>query len=153
LLNTAAPSRSLAAASKLITLQGDTDNFPWPFITPDGTKLIGETARRPIRLNATTESGAFGVYSARTGALLQVVARWHQHGRRFILNRARQTVIWSNSSGSRLIVEMPRRNINEVGFLTGDKFTPLPHVALAPLLNAINSGGFQTSGGYVGFAW
>jgi len=48
---------------------------------------------------------------------------------------------------------MPRGNINEVGFLTGDKFTALPNVALAPLLNAINSGGFQTSGGYVGFAW
>jgi len=26
-------------------------------------------------------------------------------------------------------------------------------VALAPLLDAINSGGFQTSGGYVGFVW
>ena len=26
-------------------------------------------------------------------------------------------------------------------------------VALAPLLYAMNSGGFQTSGGYVGFAW
>jgi len=26
-------------------------------------------------------------------------------------------------------------------------------VALAPLLAAMNSGGFQTSGGYVGFAW
>ena len=152
LLNTAAPARSLAAASKLITLQG-AGSFPWPFITPDGTKLIGETARRPIRLNATTESGAFGVYSARTGKLLQVVARWHQHGRRFTVNRARQTVVWSNASGSRLIVEMPRGNINEVGFLTGDTFTPLPHVALVPLLNAINSGGFQTSGGYVGFAW
>jgi hypothetical protein len=40
---------------------------------------------------------------------------------------------------------------------TAGKFTPLPHVALAlalaPLLNAMNSGGFQTSGGYVGFAW
>jgi len=152
LLNTEAPTSSLAAASKLITLQG-AGSFPWPFITPDGTKLIGETARRPIRLNATTESGAFGMYSARTGKLLQVVARWHQHGRGFTVNRARQTVVWSNASGSRLIVEMPRGNINEVGFLTGDTFTPLPHVALAPLLNAINSGGFQTSGGYVGFAW
>ena len=153
LLDTASPSRSLAAASKLITLQGGAGNFPWPFITPVGTTLIGEIAGRPIRLNATTASGAFGVYSARTGALLRVVARWQQHGRGFILNRARQTVVWSNASGSRLIVEMPRRNISEVGFLTGEKFTPLPHVALAPLLNAINSGGFQTSGGYVGFAW
>ena len=153
LLNTAAPGRNLAAASKLITLQGGADRFPWPFLTPDGTTLAGETAQRPVRLNATTESGAFGVYSARTGALLHVVARWHQHGHRILFNRARHTVVWSNASGSRLIVEMPRRNINEVGFLTGHKFTPLPHVALTPLLNAINSGGFQTSGGYVGFAW
>jgi hypothetical protein len=154
LLDTAAPSRNLATASKLITLPS-ADTLPWPFITPDGTKLTGEITGRPTRLTATatTESGAFGVYSARTGALLRVVARWHQHGRRFIFNRARQTVVWSNLSGSRLIVEMPRRNINEVGFLTGDKFTALPNVALAPLLNAINSGGFQTSGGYVGFAW
>ena len=152
LLDTATPSRNLAAASKLVTLQG-ASSFPWPFITPDGTRLIGETASRPIRLTATTESGTFGVYSARSGALLRVVARWHRQGRSFILNRARQTVVWSNVSGSTLIVEMPRRNINEVGFLRGDKFTPLPHVALAPLLDAINSGGFQTSGGYVGFVW
>jgi hypothetical protein len=154
LLDTAAPSRNLATASKLITLPS-ADRFPWPFITPDGTTLTGEITGRPTRLTATAtaESGAFGVYSARTGALLRVVARWHQHGRRFIFNRARQTVVWSNPSGRRLIVEMPRGNINEVGFLTGDKFTALPHVALAPLLNAINSGGFQTGGGYVGFAW
>lgn len=43
--------------------------------------------------------------------------------------------------------------LRPVGILTGDKFRPLPHVALAPLLFAINSGGFQNSGGYVGFAW
>ena len=48
---------------------------------------------------------------------------------------------------------MPRGNLNEVGTLTGGKLTPLAHVARAPLLTAINSGGFQTSGGYVGFAW
>jgi hypothetical protein len=48
---------------------------------------------------------------------------------------------------------MPRGNRNEVGTLTADTFTPLAYVALAPLLTAINSGGFQTSGGYVGFAW
>ena len=62
-------------------------------------------------------------------------------------------VIWSDLSGSRLIVAMPRGEPGEVGFLSGGTFTPLPHAALAPLLNAMNSGGFQTSGGYVGFAW
>jgi len=153
LLNTAAPGINLAAASQLVTLQG-AGSFPWPFITPDGTKLIGETGRRPARPGTTTESGALGVYSARTGTLLQVIGRWQQHGRgpRFF-NQAHQTVVWSNPSGSRLIVEMPRGKLNEVGILTEDKFTPLAHVAQAPLLNAINSGGYQTSGGYVGFAW
>ena len=42
LLDTAAPGSSLAAASTLVTLHG-AGSFPWPFITPDGTKLIGET--------------------------------------------------------------------------------------------------------------
>ena len=151
LLNTAAADTNLAAASKLVTLHG-AGSFPWPFITPDGTKLIGETGE-PFRPGVTTESGALGVYSARTGALRDVVGRWQRHGQRFMNSRDRQTVVWSNPSGSRLIVEMPRGNLSEVGTLTGDKFTPLAHVALAPLLTAINSGGFQTSGGYVGFAW
>ena len=153
LLNTTAPGMNLAAASKLVTLHA-AGSFPWPFITPDGTKLIGETGHRPARPGTTTESGALGVYSARTGTLLQVIGRWQQHGRgpRFF-NQAHQTVVWSNPSGSRLIVEMPRGKLNEVGILTADKFTPLAHVPQAPLLNAINSGGYQTSGGYVGFAW
>ena len=153
LLSTTAPGSSLAAASKLVTLHG-AGSFPWPFITPDGTKLIGEMGHRPARTGTITESGALGVYSARTGTLLQVIGRWQQHGRGpGSLSHARQAVVWSNPSGSRLIVEMPRGQLNKVGILTGDTFTPLAHVALAPLLTAINSGGFQTSGGYVGFAW
>jgi hypothetical protein len=151
LLNTAAPGTNLAAASTLVTLHG-AGSFPWPFVTPDGTKLIGETGGT-FRPGAAAESGALGVYSARTGALLGVTGRWQRHGRSLQFNMARQTVLWSNPSGSRLIVEMPRGKLNQVGTLTGDTFTPLAHVALAPLLTAINSGGFQTSGGYVGFAW
>ena len=153
LLNTTAPGTSLAAASTLVTLHGG-GGFPWPFITPDGTKLIGEMAHRPARTGTVTVSGALGVYSARTGALLQVIGRWQQRGRGpGFFSHARQAVVWSSPSGSRLIVEMPRGKLNEVGILTGDTFRPLAHVALAPLLTAINSGGFQTSGGYVGFAW
>ncbi len=151
LLNTAAPGTNLAAASTLVTLHG-AGSFPWPFITPDGTKLIGETGGT-FRPGAATESGALGVYSARTGALLHVTGRWQRHGRSLQFNMARQMVLWSSPSGSRLIVEMPRGNLNQVGTLTTDTFTALAHVALAPLLTAINSGGFQTSGGYVGFAW
>ena len=150
LLDTAAPGTNLAA-SKLVTLHG-ARGFS-SFITPDGTKLIGGYGGIPARRGESTESGALGVYSVRTGALLRVVARWQLHGRGVLFSKARQMVAWSNLSGSRLIVEMPHGKLGEVGFLTGDKFTPLPHVALAPLLAAMNSGGFQTSGGYVGFAW
>ena len=153
LLDTTAPGSSLAAASTLVTLRG-AGGFPWPFITPDGTKLIGEMSHQPARTGTITESGALGVYSARTGTLLQVIGRWQQRGPGpGILSHARQAVVWSSPSGSRLIVEMPRGKLNEVGILTGDTFRPLAHVARAPLLFAINSGGFQTSGGYVGFAW
>lgn len=150
LLDTAAPGTNLAA-SKLVTLHGARGLSA--FITPDGTKLIGGHGGIPARPGGPTESGALGVYSVRTGALLRVVARWQLHGRGVLFSRARQMVAWSNLSGSRLIVEMPHGKLGEVGFLTGDKFTPLPHVAPAALLTAMNSGGFQTSGGYVGFAW
>jgi hypothetical protein len=152
LLDTAAPDRDLAAASRLVTLHG-AGGFPWPFLTPDGTRLIGEMRHQPARLDATTVSGALGVYSARTGKLLQVIGRWQQHGQHPELIRARQSVVWSGPSGGRLIVAMPRGKSSKVGILTGDTFRPLPNVALAPLLTAVNSGGFQGDGGYVGFAW
>jgi hypothetical protein len=150
LLDTAAPGTNLATG-KLVTLHG-AHGFS-SFITPDGTELIGEYGGVRGRPGGTTESGALGVYSARTGALLHVVARWQLHGRRALFSKASQMVAWSNLSGSRLIVEVPHGKLAEVGFLTGGKFTPLPHVATAALLTAMNSGGFQTSGGYVGFAW
>jgi hypothetical protein len=150
LIDTAVPGTNLAA-SKLVTLHG-AHGFS-SFITPDGTELIGGYGGVPGRPGGTTESGAVGIYSVRTGALLRVVGRWQLHGRAALFSKARQMVAWSNLSGSRLIVEMPHGKLDEVGFLAGDKFTPLPHVALAALLTAMNSGGFQTSGGYVGFAW
>ena len=151
LLDTAAPGTSLAAG-QLVTLHG-ADGFPWPFLTPDGSMLLGETGGGQPRPGGGTESGALGVYSARTGALLRVTARWQRHTHGFLFNRARPMVAWSNLAGSRLIVELPRGQRNEVGFLADGRFTPLPHAAQAPLLAAMNSGGYQTSGGYVGFAW
>ena len=119
LLDTTAPGSSLAAASTLVTLPGG--GFPWPFITPDGTELIGEMSHQPARTGTSTESGALGVYSARTGTLLRVIGRWQQRGPGpRILSHARQAVVWSRPpSGTRLIVEMPRGKLNEVGILTG----------------------------------
>jgi hypothetical protein len=155
LLGTATPGSDLETASKLITLRGAA-TFPWPFLTPDGTALIGEANGQPPRLDQTTVSGSINVYSARTGALLHVEARWHRHLSRpgILADHFRQRVMWFDFAGRRLVVETPHGKINEVGFLgAGSRFTPLPQVAQAPLLAAVNAGGFQTSGGYVGFAW
>jgi len=153
LLDTTAPGGSLAAASTLVTLRGGGGSL-FPFITPDGTKLIGEIGHRSVRPGKMTVSGAITVYSARTGTLLQVIGRWHlRGGSPALLTSARQSVVWSSPSGSRLIVGMPYGKHNEVGILTGGTFRPLPHVARSSLIFAINSGGFQTDGGYVGFAW
>ena len=154
LLGTATPGSDLTAASKLITPRS-ANTFPWPFLTPDGAALIGDASGQPPRIDQTTVSGSINVYSARTGALLHVEARWHRHLSRpgILADHFRQRVIWSDFSGRRLIVETPQGKLNEVGFLAGSRFTPLPHVAQAPLLAAVNAGGFQTSGGYVGFAW
>jgi hypothetical protein len=150
MLDTAAPGSKLPT-SRAVTLRGSHDFRA--FISPDGSTLISELSSGPARARATTASGALAVYSARTGALLRVVGRWQLNTSGVLFNRPRQTVIWSGPSGRRLIVEMPRGKLGEVGFLTGNKFTLLPHVAQAPLLTAINNGGFQTDGGYVGFAW
>jgi hypothetical protein len=153
LLDTAAPGTDLGTASKLITLRG-AGLISWPFTTPDGTSLISETGR-PFKFSQTTASGALGVFSPRTGALLRTEARWHRHlGQNDRIGAGfTQAVLWSNFSGSRLVVETPHGNANGIGFLSGGRFTPLPHAAQGPLLFAVNAGGFQTSGGYVGFAW
>jgi hypothetical protein len=153
LLDTAAPGTDLGTASKLVTLRG-TGYISWPFTIPDGSALISESGK-PFRFSQTTASGALDVFSPRTGALLRTEARWHRHLSRNagIGGGFTQAVIWSDFSGSRLIVETPHGKTNEIGFLAGSSFTSLPHAAQGPLLSAVNAGGFQTSGGYVGFAW
>jgi hypothetical protein len=149
LLDTAAPGTSLTAG-RLVTLHGS-QGF-WSFLTPDGTKLITVYGGIPAGPHAATEPAGLGVYSARTGALLRVVGRSQLHGWS-ALRKAQRLVAWSDFAGDRLIVEIPQGTTDAVGYLTGRKFSPLPAAAGASLVPAMNSGGFQTSGGYVGFAW
>jgi hypothetical protein len=154
LLDTTVPGTNLAAG-RLLTLP-QADPFPWPYLTPDGAALVSDWAIRPLSQRpAVSASGVIHVFSAATGSLLRAEARWRWHGPGAgrVDMRPRPVVAWSNASGSTLLVELPRGQRNELGFVTGDTFTPLTHVAVAPLLAAMSSGGFQTSGGYVGFAW
>ena len=80
------------------------------FITPDGTKLIGGTGKSGFAPAARAWTGELSVYSARTGALLQRLApwKWNDADRRAGHGGfPRETIAWSNLSGSRLILLHP----------------------------------------------
>ena len=102
------------------------------FITPDGTKLIGDTGKAQFRPRNAIERGALSVYSARTGALVRRLARWTWndnagpgHG-----GSPNQMLAWSSPSGSQFIVLHPVDGLNVLGSLTGGTFrtagAPLP---------------------------
>jgi len=150
LIDTAAPGTSLAAG-KLLVLRAPVGESapPWAFITPDGTKLIGGTNGAQFRPRNGIERGALSVYSARTGALLQRLARWKWnendtrpgHG-----GAPQDQVAWSNPSGSQLIVLHPVDDRNILGLLTDGAFrTAGPSLPRQPagyqeLQNALRTG-------------
>jgi hypothetical protein len=118
------------------------------------------TVARTISRGAPSASAAaslyFGIPRYYTYPVQGNAAQYTDHGvptSDTVDARPGPMIAWSNASGSRLIVEMPRGSRTTVGYLTGGKFTPLPHVALAPLLSAMNTSGFSDSGGYTGLAW
>jgi hypothetical protein len=130
LLDTTAPGTSLAS-SRLLVLRPPAGNWALeqPFLTPDGTKLIGPVAKEPPGHGNGPNppwTGELAVYSARTGALLNTLAPWvwrnlsptaPGHG-----GVPEQTVAWSNRTGSQLIVLQPRDELNILGVLTGNTF-------------------------------
>lgn len=126
LLDTAAPGTSLAS-SKLLALAAPAREAAagQPIITPDGTKLIGPVGSRSQTPSQVRWTGELAVYSARTGALLRTLApwTWRQTSAPGRGGFARQTVAWSNRSGSQLIVLQPRDDLNILGVLTGRTLT------------------------------
>ena len=127
LIDTLAPGGTLAVG-RLLVLRPPAGESPPDevFITPDGTKLIGNTstgfppARRPW-------TGALSVYSTSTGAPLQRLAAWKWNG----LDRRpahggypKELVAWSNRSGSRLILLHPVDDLNILGVATSGGFRP-----------------------------
>jgi hypothetical protein len=95
-------------------------------VSPDGSAVIcgavatfGMTATSGMHRNAEI---AFLEYSTATGKLIHVL------GHRTIDNAGALAinVLWSNSSGSVLIVAIPNQGSGEVGVLSGNSFTRLP---------------------------
>lgn len=93
-----------------------------PFITPDGRELVMAvgTSVRGLRSQST---GAFAVYSARTGALIRTRGAWTWAGTArpgpAALRFPRPTVAWSDRSGGQLLIIQPRDSMNRLGVLTG----------------------------------
>jgi hypothetical protein len=112
-LDTAAPGGSLQAASRLL-LAWPGDGATWHFvygtisnvlfgysaiITPDGTKIVAATVSETK--HQLSSELAFIEFSAATGKAVNVLGRWRLPG--LYLGQV-QDVLWTNSSGSTLIV-------------------------------------------------
>ena len=106
------------------------------FITPDGTKLIGGTAKTDFPPTRRPWTGELSVYSAQTGALLQRLAPWKWNGvdrRPGHGGAPKELIAWSNLDGTRLILLHPVDDQNILGVLTGHGFSaagaPLPQAS------------------------
>jgi hypothetical protein len=137
LIDTLAPGGTLAAGRLLVLRPPASESAPGDvFLTPDGTKLIGATGKRAFRALRGVSRGELSVYSARTGALVARLAPWEWnnadrrggHG-----GLPRETIAWSNPSGSQFILLHPQHELNVLGVLTGGSFRtagpPLPQPA------------------------
>jgi hypothetical protein len=136
LIDTLAPGGTLGAGRFLVLRPPAGESPPADvFITPDGTKLIGGTGKSDFPPTSGPWTGELSVYSARTGALLQRLAPWKWNGldsRPAHGGSPKELIAWSNASGSRLILLHPVDDLNILGVLTGNGFSP----AGAPLPQA-----------------
>ena len=134
LLNTTAPGSSLASGTLLVLRPPAGASAPAePVITPDGTKLITTAGKEPFGRHATW-TGEVAMYSARTGALLHTLAPWvwpstTPPGRG---GYPKQTVAWSNRTGSQLIMLQPRNQLNMLGVWTANTFMQTRSKLLPP---------------------
>jgi RNA polymerase sigma factor (sigma-70 family) len=149
ILDTAAPGDSLPSNSRLVLQwKGEQESLRFvhgkavnaiegfsAIITPDGTKIVCATVsetKRPL-----TSDLAFTEFSVRTGRAVRVLGNWPLKG---MYPGQTQDVLWTNRSGSTLIVVahkpgkpsvMPHSTSVagysiEISALTGNRFVPIP---------------------------
>ena len=148
-LDTAAPGDSLPLDSRLaVQWKGEQESLRFvhgkavnviegfsALITPDGTKIVCATVsetKRPL-----VSELAFTEFSVRTGKAVRVLGNWQLNG---MYPGQVQDVLWTNRSGSRLIVvahkpgkpSLMPHSTNAAGYsieisaLTGNRFVPIP---------------------------
>jgi hypothetical protein len=148
LLDTNGPGGSLKADSRLVLdWAGDAESFRFShgradnvisgfsaLLTPDGTKIVCATAtetKHPL-----TSVLSFTEFSARTGRVVRQVGSWRLTG---LYPGQTQDVLWTNASGSALIVvahqpgviPVPYQHGNtaqyslEISAVSSDQFIPL----------------------------
>jgi hypothetical protein len=127
LLETTGRGASLASGKLLVLRPPAGESAPVrPFLTPDGTTLIGPVGIAPfVQSGNRPWTGELAVYSARTGALLRTLAPWvwrwpSPPGRG---GNPQQTVAWSNRTGSQFIILQPHDDLNILSVLNRNTFT------------------------------
>jgi len=134
ILDTAAPGSSLLAAkvvaafpnkAGVLTLGGENT-----LITPDGNKIVVPTMTQAPKAPYATDR-EITEFSATTGKIERSLDHF-----RFSSPAGYQDVLWSDPSGSTLIVSDPRGKADSAvpGVLSGNRFTALPR---APQTNQI----------------
>lgn len=91
-------------------------------LTPDGTKIVVPTMTQTAKSPYATQS-EITEFSASSGKIVRSLDQFRAPG-----PEHNQEVLWSNSSGSTLIVADPRGKHGQpvTGVLTGNRFTALP---------------------------
>lgn len=132
LLDTTAPGSDLRSSTVIVKLRAAL-NPGNTIITPDAAKIAAPTTVQAQRPPYRTEL-QITEFSASTGQVVRVLDPWRFQG----ATLSWQNVLWTNSSGSTLIVitppgKNPPGRVNAqaieplVGVLTGQQFTPLPN--------------------------
>jgi hypothetical protein len=137
LLNTAASGTHLLSSSRLVLPFGGqaasaSRAFGAPIITPDGRTAIAAVGEFSRSDRERSRSG-YAEFSVATGAIRRILdfrRGWPRTG------LMAPGVLWSNATGSVLIVDSPPGQPNRIGVLRGNRLTLLPRPAGAEVWSA-----------------
>ena len=152
LLDTNGPGGSLQADSRLVLdWSGNAGSLQYRrndltgfnvLLTPSGSRIV--TATATIARHPLTSVMSFTEYSARTGRVVRQLGTWTLHG---LYPEGNQDVLWTNASGSTLIVVARQPGLKHVrvsgggttafwrpviSVLTPEKFVPVPRAPSTP---------------------